>query len=181
MQESIYDYIANVSTKTYRRGDVVFSEGDLSDGKMYYLIEGSVSVNKQYNKGNKIIGFLHEGAFFGEMALVMSAERTATIIISSDKAKLGEINRETFKTLSKNYPGFLFSLLRSVIKNFGAAEERIRILELQKKLLLEGKKSIADEESYESSIQPTAKDDHHEEDGENPYKQALAKRKHSAP
>ncbi|KAK3245742.1 hypothetical protein CYMTET_44707 [Cymbomonas tetramitiformis] len=56
-------------------GDVVCTEAEIGD-EMYIIIKGRVSVRK----GDKLIGHLHAGSFFGEAVLIEEhAQRTATI------------------------------------------------------------------------------------------------------
>lgn len=138
-QETIYNNISNISTKHYQKGSIIFHEGESSDEKMYYIIEGSLSILKKTPDGEKKVGELNPGAFFGEMALVTTGLRAATIKVSSEKAKLGVIDKEVFKLLAKSSPGFLLSLLRSVVKNFSSAEDKIKRLENEVQALKEGK------------------------------------------
>ncbi|MCB1191075.1 MAG: cyclic nucleotide-binding domain-containing protein [Leptospiraceae bacterium] len=127
---NIMDYISNVSTKYFRNGEIVFEQGEYSNGIMYFVFEGELSVlkTKQGKKKAEEIGVLEPGAFFGEMALIKSTPRMATIMVKSPKAKLGVIDKNSFIKLSKTSPGFLFILLKSVIERLYASEERLEEL-----------------------------------------------------
>jgi CRP-like cAMP-binding protein len=129
---NIYDYLTSVSTKIYRKGEIVFKEGDISNGKMYFVFEGELEVLKKRTTGTEVIGTLAAGSFFGEIALIKAKPRMATIQAKSAVAKLGIIDKESFLRLSKSSPGFLFVLLKSVIERLTYAEERIEKLELEK-------------------------------------------------
>jgi CRP/FNR family transcriptional regulator, cyclic AMP receptor protein len=122
---SIHDYINNITTKFYRRDEIVFNEGDFSNGKMYFIVEGELAVLK---KGNEI-ATLETGSFFGEIAIIKAVPRTTTIKVKSLTAKLGLIDKENFLKISKTAPGFLFILLKTVIERLQKANEVIESLE----------------------------------------------------
>lgn len=128
---NIYDYVNTIATKIYRNGEYIFQEGDISNGKMFFVFEGELSVLKKRPSGTQEVGTLEAGSFFGEIALIKSKPRMASIKVKSAMAKLGIIDKESFLRLSKNSPGFLFVLLKSVIERLTYAEERIEKLELE--------------------------------------------------
>lgn len=128
---NIHDYINTISTKIYRKDDFIFKEGDISNGKMYFVFEGELAVLKKRPTGIQEVASLAAGSFFGEIALIKAKPRMASIQVKSPVAKLGVIDRESFLKLSKNAPGFLFVLLKSVIERLTYAEERIEKLELE--------------------------------------------------
>lgn len=128
---NIYDYVNTISTKIFRQGEFIFQEGDVSNGKMYFIFEGELSVLKKRPTGLEEIGTLAAGSFFGEIALIKAKPRMASVKVKSTVAKLGVIDKESFLRLSKNSPGFLFVLLKSVIERLTYAEERIEKLELE--------------------------------------------------
>ncbi len=66
-------------TESYPPGRVVIREG--SSGNRFYLIaRGQVSIHKSDSEGNeRKIGVLEDGDYFGEIALIRSVPRSATI------------------------------------------------------------------------------------------------------
>lgn len=124
----IEDFIHNVSTHLFKSGDVVFSHGEPCDGKMYFIFSGDISIIKIRQNREHEIGTLSKGEFFGEMGLISSAPRAATIKIKSDTAKLGVIHKDNFIKLAKTSPQFLFLLLRTAIKRLAIAEKKIESL-----------------------------------------------------
>jgi HD-GYP domain-containing protein (c-di-GMP phosphodiesterase class II) len=62
----------------YNEGDLVFSEDDKGEC-MYILGKGEVSVLKRMGLGQRALSRLHDGEHFGEMALISSDHRTATV------------------------------------------------------------------------------------------------------
>ncbi|KAL1507442.1 hypothetical protein AB1Y20_008280 [Prymnesium parvum] len=61
-------------------GDNIVSEGELGDC-LYFIRRGIAEV---IVKGNKVVATLHEGDYFGEMALIRQEKRTADVRASTD-------------------------------------------------------------------------------------------------
>ena len=64
------------STATYAAGDMIFSQGDLGT-EMFIIQDGEVEIIKHINGESHILSHLEKGDFFGEMALLEAAPRTA--------------------------------------------------------------------------------------------------------
>jgi len=103
-------------------GDVVFQEGDASNGCMYFIFSGEVEISKQ---GLGHIRTLSQGHFFGEMALIRAIARTASATVISAGAKLGKIDLQTFAWLAKNNPTFLTNLIGVVAKRAARAMKKV--------------------------------------------------------
>ncbi len=65
--------------RSYPKGTVVINEKGDSDG-MYIIVSGEVDVVR----GGKLIAQLKENDFFGELALLKSKSRSATVQVTSD-------------------------------------------------------------------------------------------------
>lgn len=130
-QKDLLDFIHSVASKIYHHGEVIFSEGDYSNGRMYFVFDGELSVMKGAEQ--KEIAVLKAGNFFGEMAIIKPNPRIATIKVKSKDAKVGIIDKESFIQMSKTTPGFLFVLLRTAIERLIEAEARIEKLEREKR------------------------------------------------
>ena len=66
-------------TQTYGAGEVILREGDTST-EMYIIHEGEVRVTKMIAGNETELGTMGKGDFFGEMSLLESEPRTATIV-----------------------------------------------------------------------------------------------------
>ena len=66
-------------TQTYGEGEVILREGDTSK-EMYIIHEGEVRVTKMIAGKETVLGSMGRGDFFGEMSLLESEARTATIV-----------------------------------------------------------------------------------------------------
>ena len=66
-------------TRAYGAGEVILREGDTSR-EMYIIQEGEVRVTKMIAGNETELGTMGKGDFFGEMSLLESEARTATIV-----------------------------------------------------------------------------------------------------
>ena len=109
------------SLKQFQAGQVVFHQGDQSD-IMYVVISGQLNV-VEYDQGKsqaqmhgiqKLITKLHIGDMVGEMGLLRSAPRSATVMANKD-SELLQINWKMIQRLQWLYPPtaqkFLFNLM----------------------------------------------------------------------
>ena len=93
-----------IKVKEYKPGQIVFHMGELGD--TFYIIEaGEVEVlaPDMGTQPSGVINRLREGDFFGEIALLRSVPRTATIRVVKP-TRLLAINREDFDLVVEKYP-----------------------------------------------------------------------------
>ncbi|HLL56132.1 MAG TPA: cyclic nucleotide-binding domain-containing protein, partial [Myxococcaceae bacterium] len=76
-----------------------------SQGDSFFVIcEGSVRVTREDEGERKELAILNEGAFFGEMALLSDAPRTASVESAAEDTQLLEISAQLLAELSSRYP-----------------------------------------------------------------------------
>ena len=115
--------------KTYKAGDIVFCEYE--PGDTFYLIQsGRVKIVKIFGSIEKTIDILKPGEFFGEMALLENAPRSASIVAIED-CKLLEFNRDNFEVLMTGNPQVALKLLGLFAKRIHDQKRRFAILTLQ--------------------------------------------------
>jgi serine phosphatase RsbU (regulator of sigma subunit) len=90
----------------YPSGQVLVTEGELGD-TMFILLEGELAITIE----GRSIDHLTTGSVFGEMALVDSRPRSATVTAISD-CKIIPINRERFAELVSDNPQFGLEVMR---------------------------------------------------------------------
>lgn len=96
--------------RTYSSGDVIIREGEPGD-ELYLVLDGSVDIVKD---GSFITTF-RRGEHFGEMALVDSSPRSATVV-ARDEARLLIIRRQDFYNILAKEPEVSVKLLWSFVK-----------------------------------------------------------------
>lgn len=113
-------------------GTVVFREGEEGDA-FYLLVSGSVRVASDAASERVILARLGPGQYFGEMALVTGAPRTAAVIAESD-AEFLVLRAEAFASLTSRFPA-LRAAVERVTEHRGAegqlfADEAFALVDL---------------------------------------------------
>ncbi|EGZ29970.1 cyclic AMP-dependent protein kinase-like protein regulatory subunit [Phytophthora sojae] len=86
-----------LKTETFSDGEVIITQGD--DGNLFYIIEeGTAVCTKQLSPADPPVemGQLTSGAYFGEIALLTTRPRQATVT-AKGKVKCLTLDRKTFK------------------------------------------------------------------------------------
>jgi CRP-like cAMP-binding protein len=108
-------FVALVNRLGYHRqapGQVIIREGDPGHS-FFIIVEGRVRVYKTGPDGKEItLAHLGEGAFFGEMALLSGAPRTANVV-AEEETEILEVTDIVLRDLTKKHPQVVTSL-----KNF---------------------------------------------------------------
>lgn len=99
---------------TYRKGDVIFREGDMGDN-MYIIQSGAVEISQIKDGHKHVLAILESGNFFGEMALIDSRPRSATAAAIS-RSRLLFLARDTLMERVRQDPGVVIHLLNTLCK-----------------------------------------------------------------
>ena len=98
----IREIILQLEPVVYTPGDYIMYQGDIGYD-MFFISKGSVDVMS----GDETITYatLSSGQFFGEIALLISVPRTATIK-AKEYCDLYRLDKETFERIIERYPDF---------------------------------------------------------------------------
>lgn len=88
-------------------GDVIIQKGDTT-GEMYFICRGEVQV---LDTNNEVVSELKEGNFFGEIGLLMSTERTATVKAKTS-CDLFTLSKPVFGRILRDHPQFADNIMR---------------------------------------------------------------------
>ena len=122
---NVFNYVHNLHSRILLKGDRIYAEEEKSDGAMYFIYEGTIAVIKKYHRRNMKITTYEKGDFFGETSLITDSPRNQTLITASEKAKVVKIDKDILMKIVHISPGFLFSLLRTVIWKLIIAEKAL--------------------------------------------------------
>jgi len=101
--ESLIEQIViNLESIVFTPGDYVFKQGDVGDS-MYFISRGSVEVVSK--DGKTVYATLAEGNFFGEIALLLSMPRTASIR-AVDYIDVYTLSKNKLEHVLDNFPEF---------------------------------------------------------------------------
>ena len=118
-----------MSKKEYDKDSHILSQEELGDS--FFIIDtGSVKVTRLSEDGREaVLAFLHEGDFFGELAILDGETRSANVI-TLEKCKIQTIERREFLDLLESHPKVAISLLRELALRLRKADLHLEYLTL---------------------------------------------------
>ena len=117
--------------KDFPKGTILFREGDPGH-EMFIIQKGKVRVRKRVGDAEKVLAELSDGEFFGEMALLMGMDRSATVEVLED-SKILVISPDTFEGLLKNNVAIVLKMLRKMAARLRALDEHFEAALLEAK------------------------------------------------
>ena len=105
--------------KKVKKNEIVFKEGDIGDA-FYLIVTGSVRISTLVpGVGEEALTILGEGEYFGEMALIDDAPRSASAI-ANDDGMLLYIGKDDFRKLLEQQTDIAYKLLWVFTKTLSA-------------------------------------------------------------
>jgi NADH dehydrogenase len=111
---------AGAAHERFEPGETVFRQGDIGD-RIYIVLAGKVEVVRKSAAGDRVLAEVGPGEYFGEMALLGSAPRNATVRCKEATTVLGIPKRE-FGLLAANVPGLRQSFEEVARRRSGAMD-----------------------------------------------------------
>ncbi|QSQ15658.1 cyclic nucleotide-binding domain-containing protein [Myxococcus landrumensis] len=99
--------------RRFQLGERIIEQGSRGDA-FYVICEGKVRVFRTDNTQRVDLAMLEGGAFFGEMALLSGAPRTASVEAGADDTQLLEISAPVLASLSRSHPQVAAALKKFV-------------------------------------------------------------------
>lgn len=128
---------AALRSRRYRRDEVIFHVDDPGDS-LYVVVSGSVKITLSADDGTEpaILTTIGRGGFFGELALLDGAPRSATAV-ALDAVETLVLRRDAFDRLVDTEPGLRHALLATLaaeIRRLTAQVEDLHFLDLPGRL-----------------------------------------------
>jgi signal transduction histidine kinase len=116
---------------SYPPDHVLCHEGAYED-IFYILADGSAVTTKHISEeeGERVLRMAGKGDFFGEMALIQNAPRSATVRTTTDCTVL-EMGKRDFETMLSRSPRMAISIIRSTLDRM-RANDQMAIQDLQR-------------------------------------------------
>lgn len=133
-EEQIEDLIEISETEWCDSNQTVFSEGDPPE-KLYLILEGKVRISKKNEAGEELtLATLAKGDFFGEMALVDGAPRSATVS-TVEPCEFFILSRVAFIQLLSQSPRLIPGLFASIVSKLRSVNEHFLLEVVEKQRL----------------------------------------------
>lgn len=124
--------------RRFRRGEVIMHQGDPGDS-LHVVASGAVKIVLPSTEGEEaIIATLRPGDFFGELALLDGAPRSATVT-SLEQSEMLVLPRAVFMDLLDNLPGLRDALLAGLareLRRLTGHVEELHFLDLAGRLAM---------------------------------------------
>ncbi|MCR4793179.1 MAG: cyclic nucleotide-binding domain-containing protein [Lachnospiraceae bacterium] len=132
-EEDLKSFAELLNPLTSTAGSDIITEGE-TGSDMYFLIEGSVDIIKTTVFGDRFVCASLDssmGCVFGEMALIDSDKRSATVKAKTDCTSL-VISRSDFNSFADSHPAAGVSLLRfigvNLVRNIRKENENLNLV-----------------------------------------------------
>ncbi|MFB3925813.1 MAG: YhjD/YihY/BrkB family envelope integrity protein [Syntrophales bacterium] len=109
--------------RVYRSGECIFKEGDRGR-EMYYILLGKVSVEKGSGQFKKILAEMGPGQYFGEIAALIDAPRTATVKAVTD-SEIAVIDAAIFHNLLNRSEDVSYIMLQEFSRRIKNTNEKL--------------------------------------------------------
>ncbi len=109
---------------TFRKSEVIFEEGS-SGSEMYVVASGRVRIYRSSGEGEIEIAVFNAGEFFGEMALVDDAPRSACACALEDNTGLIALDHDKFMFLVSHQPTFALVIMHELCKRIRCLTQRL--------------------------------------------------------
>jgi CRP-like cAMP-binding protein len=108
----------------YQPGEVIIRKGEM--GRALYIISrGEVEV---LDDAGEVVATLGEGAYFGEISLLLSEPRTATVR-ASQYCDLYQLDKSDFTRVLRDRPQFLKSITETATTRYNVTLKAENLLE----------------------------------------------------
>ncbi|MBO4449182.1 MAG: cyclic nucleotide-binding domain-containing protein [Clostridiales bacterium] len=122
----------SIVEKTFRTNDIIIKEGELGN-TFFRITEGNVGVYTNYGKKEQFrIAFLKAGDYFGEMGMIDSYPRSATVI-AERTVRVQELTQKDLNALFDEKPEEIFKFLKhlanklqSMTNDYAEAQELLK-------------------------------------------------------
>ncbi|MEI7705893.1 MAG: Crp/Fnr family transcriptional regulator [Deltaproteobacteria bacterium] len=113
----------------FSRGTVLFREGD-PGREMYVIHRGKVEISRSAGRVEKVLSTLGQGEFFGEMAILNDAPRSATATCVEDCSLL-IVDARTFEAMVRANSEIALRMFQRMAARLAEANRQIEMLLLR--------------------------------------------------
>jgi CRP/FNR family cyclic AMP-dependent transcriptional regulator len=116
-------------TRVFPKNSIIINEGD-ENQSLYILESGRVKVYLSDENGREIVlSTQGPGEYFGEMALLDDATRSASVL-TLEESKIRMINKADFEKILRQKPEIALGVIKDLIRRLRQSTESVRSLAL---------------------------------------------------
>ena len=116
--------LAGASDREFRRGDVIFREGD-EPGEMYVVVSGRIAIaNKSIDGRESMVALMESGDLFGEMGLFSGRGRSAEAR-SLETSVVTAVPYGPVQSLYENNPVLLWPVVEMLAERLRSMDEAL--------------------------------------------------------
>jgi DNA-binding CsgD family transcriptional regulator len=113
--ETISSLKVPAKVRSYRKSEVIFDEGS-TGVEMYIIYSGRVRLSTKEPGRELTLATIGPGEFFGEMAVIDSAFRTATAVADEDDTRLVVLDQKKFREVVCEHPAFAMTIMQHLCR-----------------------------------------------------------------
>ena len=106
--------------RSHEPGEVIFEE-DSTGREMFYILSGSVRILKKGHLLREMVA----GDYFGEMAMLIQAPRTAAAVAAAPDTRLVAISESNLETILRENPKIVVSFLKEMSGRLRSVNEKV--------------------------------------------------------
>ncbi|OOM16103.1 Crp/Fnr family transcriptional regulator [Clostridium saccharobutylicum] len=125
--EELLEIVKNINHKEYSKGDVIFTEGNISN-TLYFINQGRIKLYKYTKDGKEqILHILSEGEFFGELELIKPSKYRFNAKSIVD-AKICTLSKDEMKSIIMRNPEIGIKVLEAIGERLSKIESLVQNL-----------------------------------------------------
>lgn len=121
--ELISEVIQNSFTEKFKAGEIILREGEAGN-KVCLLVKGRVKILKLLDSMGRTLFEMHDGDFFGEMALIDLHPRSASVVALTD-CEIISIPANYFKRIMHEHPQILINIAEALSLRLRMSNEKL--------------------------------------------------------
>jgi HD-GYP domain-containing protein (c-di-GMP phosphodiesterase class II) len=120
---ALRDLAARATRRRFRAGQVVFNEGDAGNS-LHVVRRGHLKVVRPTHDDRLVLDRIEPGQAFGELAVLNSAPRLASVIALEDCETI-EVSKQEFERVLQEHPGAVRRMLGTLARSLTLAKEEV--------------------------------------------------------
>lgn len=123
------EYIEKLLEQSHRKSfaarNTIIRQGDPAN-ELLYIVEGSVSVLLEDEKGHEIVlAYLNEGEFFGELGLFEENVSRIAFVRGRTPCEIAYISYDKVRKLAQQYPALLFQISAQIARRLKKTNRKV--------------------------------------------------------